>query len=105
MVRAATATPGGTLSNQQPTSTSASVAPQSSGSGKSDTFGKLNLDEVIALAVGIPSVLLAAVGVWYAWKNDWWQQQQAGNGHESRHLTPQQHWPQQGHWPQRGNYY
>ena len=58
-------------------------------------FGGLTLDEVIALAVGVPTVILAAVAVEYARRNDAFQRMTlfmrhgraggGGGGHNANH--------------------
>lgn len=54
-----------------PTSTSAPPASSSSAtSGNSKYFSGLTLDQVIALAVGVPAVLLSLVAIEYARRNN-----------------------------------
>lgn len=68
------ATPGDTARLSQPTSTSSPPATSSGAvGGNGKRFGGLTMDEVIALAVGIPSVIFAGMAVWYARQNNVFQ--------------------------------
>ncbi|KAL8817278.1 MAG: hypothetical protein Q9191_008176 [Dirinaria sp. TL-2023a] len=82
------ATPGDTARLSHPTSTSGAPATSSTAAGNGKHFGGLTMDEVIALAVGIPSVILAAVAVWYARQNNVFQRMSM---YFQRHTNPSGH--------------